>query len=162
MTGQLIVILTKELAECFKQWKRYQDNCVRSQGAYFEGDCVQCFLYLVSSINVSVFHITWLSTFWTELIHFFQTGIYWDLTRQTAGTQTLPFLQHCHSFGLISSKCQILSIQTLPSCHIVSCQQDLSKLNLNYYSILPLFTNDQNMLCLLNLNSLLIISTLLK
>ena len=32
--------------------------------------CVQCFLYLVSSlINVSVFHITWLDTFWTNLIY---------------------------------------------------------------------------------------------
>ena len=31
---------------------------------------VQCFSYLVSSsINVSIFHITWLDTFWTDLIH---------------------------------------------------------------------------------------------
>ena len=31
---------------------------------------VQCFLYLVSSsINVSVFHITWLDTFWTDLVY---------------------------------------------------------------------------------------------
>ena len=31
---------------------------------------VQCFLYLVpSSINVSIFHITWLNTFWTGLIY---------------------------------------------------------------------------------------------
>ena len=30
---------------------------------------VQCFLYLVfSSINVSIFYITWLDTFWTDLI----------------------------------------------------------------------------------------------
>ena len=30
---------------------------------------VQCFLYLASSsINVSIFHIVWLDTFWTELI----------------------------------------------------------------------------------------------
>ena len=30
---------------------------------------VQCFLYLVSSsINVSIFHITWLDTFWTDLV----------------------------------------------------------------------------------------------
>ena len=30
---------------------------------------VQCFLYLVSSsINVSIFHISWLVTFWTDLI----------------------------------------------------------------------------------------------
>ena len=29
---------------------------------------VLCFLYLVSSsINVSIFHITWLDTFWTDL-----------------------------------------------------------------------------------------------
>ena len=31
---------------------------------------VQCFLYLgSSSINVSIFHITWLDTFWTDLIY---------------------------------------------------------------------------------------------
>ena len=28
---------------------------------------VQCFLYLESSINVSIFHMTWLDTFWTDL-----------------------------------------------------------------------------------------------
>ena len=31
--------------------------------------CVQCFLSLLSSsINVSIFHITWLDTFWTDLL----------------------------------------------------------------------------------------------
>ena len=31
--------------------------------------CVQCFLYLVSSsVNVSIFHIAWLDTFWTDLM----------------------------------------------------------------------------------------------
>ena len=30
---------------------------------------VQCFLYLLcSSINVSIFHIIWLNTFWTDLV----------------------------------------------------------------------------------------------
>ena len=30
---------------------------------------VQCFLYLISSsIDVSIFHITWLDTFWTDLV----------------------------------------------------------------------------------------------
>ena len=30
---------------------------------------IQCFLYLVySSINVSIFHIAWLGTFWTDLV----------------------------------------------------------------------------------------------
>ena len=39
------------------------ENCARSQGAYFEGDwrvTVLCTMYLLSSsINVSIFHITW-------------------------------------------------------------------------------------------------------
>ena len=39
--------------------------------------CVQCFLYLVSSsINVSIFHITWLDTFWTDLVYEVYEG--WD------------------------------------------------------------------------------------
>ena len=54
------------------------ENCVRSQGAYtLRGtevslSYVQCFLYLLvsSSINVSIFHITWLDTFWTDLLVF--------------------------------------------------------------------------------------------
>ena len=52
-------------------WK----NCVRSQGATLKGteaslSSVQCFLYLLSSlINVSIFHITWLDTFWTDLVY---------------------------------------------------------------------------------------------
>ena len=29
---------------------------------------VQCFLYLVSSINVSIFHSTWPDTFWTDRV----------------------------------------------------------------------------------------------
>ena len=48
------------------------ENCVRSQGAYFEGYwgvIVLCTMFLVSSsINVSIFHITWLDTLWTDLI----------------------------------------------------------------------------------------------
>ena len=45
---------------------------MRAQGAYFEGDVgviayVQCFLYHVSSsINVPIFRIIWLGTFWTD------------------------------------------------------------------------------------------------
>ena len=32
--------------------------------------CVQCFFYLVSSsVHVSIFHIIWLDTFWTDLIY---------------------------------------------------------------------------------------------
>ena len=49
------------------------ENCVRSQGAFFEVDwgiIVLCTMFLVSSsINVSIFHITWLDTFWTDLVY---------------------------------------------------------------------------------------------
>ena len=32
---------------------------------------VQCFLFLVSSlVNVFIFHITWMDTFWTDLVLF--------------------------------------------------------------------------------------------
>ena len=46
---------------------------MRSHGAYFEGDggvIVLCTVFLVSvSINVSIFHFTWLDTFWTDLVY---------------------------------------------------------------------------------------------
>ena len=68
--GQLMAIPTKDFAERFEQWKRCWENCVRSQGAYFEEDrviTVPRTMFLVSSsINVSIFHITWLDTFWTN------------------------------------------------------------------------------------------------
>ena len=35
---QLMAIPTKDFGECFEQWKRCWGNCVRSRGAYFEGD----------------------------------------------------------------------------------------------------------------------------
>ena len=49
-------------------WK----NCVRSQHSYlgvYWGVIFLCIMFLVSSsINVSIFHITWLDSFWTDLI----------------------------------------------------------------------------------------------
>ena len=50
-TGRLMAIPTKDVAECFEQWKRPWENWVRSQGAYFEGDwgvIVLCPVFLVS------------------------------------------------------------------------------------------------------------------
>ena len=64
----------QRILQCFEQWKRHWENCVRSRGAYFDGTeaslpYAQCFLYLVaSSINVSIFHSTWLDTFWADCI----------------------------------------------------------------------------------------------
>ena len=52
-TRQLMVIPTKDFAECFEQWKRHWEICVRSQGAYFEGDwgvIVLCTMFLVSYV----------------------------------------------------------------------------------------------------------------
>ena len=52
------------------------ENCVRSQGAYFEGDwgvivlCTMLLILVFSSINTSIFHHTWLDTFRTDLIYF--------------------------------------------------------------------------------------------
>ena len=41
------------------------------KGTEASWSCVQCLLYLVySTIKVSIFHITWLNTFWTNCISF--------------------------------------------------------------------------------------------
>ena len=69
----------EEISDCQWDWGKYDraadgdwENCVRSQGVYFEGDwgvIVLCTIFLVSSsINVSIFHITWLDYFWTALV----------------------------------------------------------------------------------------------
>ena len=44
-------------------------RCLLWRGLIMSLPYVQCFLYLVSSINVSIFHITRLDTFWTDLIY---------------------------------------------------------------------------------------------
>ena len=68
--GQPMAIPTKDFVLFFDQWKRRWENCVRSQGAYFEGDwgiIVLSTMFLVPSINVSIFHSKWLNIFWTDL-----------------------------------------------------------------------------------------------
>ena len=68
------------ISDCWWHSEKYDETadgdreyCVRSQGAYFEWDSdviVLCTMFLVSSsINVSIFHITWLDTFWADLIY---------------------------------------------------------------------------------------------
>ena len=58
------------------------ENCVRSQGAYFEGNwgiIVLCTMFLVSCIffnKSSIFHITWLNTFWTNLIYIYSIQLH--------------------------------------------------------------------------------------
>ena len=59
MTGQLMVIGRTVWGPKVPTLKRTEASLSH----------VQCFLYLISfSINVSIFHITWLDTFWTDLI----------------------------------------------------------------------------------------------
>ena len=69
------------------------ENCVRSQAAYFEGDwgiIVLCTRFLVSSlINFSIFHITWLDTFWRDLVVYF--GL--TLGNGTRGKSTRELLE---------------------------------------------------------------------
>ena len=69
----------EEISDCWWGSGKYNgaadsnwENCVRSQWNYFEGDwgtIVLCTMFLLSSsINVSIFRITWLDTFWTDLV----------------------------------------------------------------------------------------------
>ena len=66
----------EEISDCWWGSGKYNgaadsnwENCVRSQWNYFEGDwgtIVLCTMFLLSSsINVSIFHMTWLDTFCT-------------------------------------------------------------------------------------------------
>ena len=58
MTGQLMAIPTKDFTECFEQWKRHWENCVRSQCAYFEGGLRHhCPMYNVCIFNKCLFFI---------------------------------------------------------------------------------------------------------
>ena len=58
------------------------ENCVRSQGAYFEGDwsiIVLCTVFLVSSINVSIFHVAWLDTFCVDPNYTYVLYMFWGI-----------------------------------------------------------------------------------
>ena len=53
MMGKLMVLPSKDFAECFEQWKRFQENSLRSQCTYFEGDwgiILLCTMSIVSWI----------------------------------------------------------------------------------------------------------------
>ena len=78
---QLMAIPTKDYAECFNHGKDTGRTVWGPKECTLKGpevslSCVQCFLYLVSSsINVSIFHSTWLDTFGTGYT-FLHTHIY--------------------------------------------------------------------------------------
>ena len=82
-----IVFEMEEISDCRWDSGKYDgaadgdwENCVRSQGTYFEGvslSHVQCSLYLVSSlINVSIFHILRLDALWTDRIEAWVIWLY--------------------------------------------------------------------------------------
>ena len=63
----------KGFCRMFEQWKRYRETVwgpkvptmKRTEASL---SCVQCFLYLLQLMSL-FFHITWLDTFWTDLVH---------------------------------------------------------------------------------------------
>ena len=114
----------EEISDCWWDSRKYDgatdgdwENCVRSQGAYFEGDwgiivLLQCFLYLVSSsINVSIFHIKWLDTFWTYLIYSLclyplQHWVYWVSILSIYSLYWVYWV-----YWLLYSKCLVNTVQ---------------------------------------------------
>ena len=109
MTGLLVAIPTKDFAEYFEQWTRHWDNCVRSQSTYFEGDwddIVLCTMFLVSCIffkTVSIFHITWLDTFWTSIINIVKAMLIFVFQKYYKGV-----LDTFHTFNLCNNLVGIL------------------------------------------------------
>ena len=74
-------------------------KCVRSQGVYFEGDwgvIALCTMFLESSsINISIFHITWLDIFWTDLMYIY-------LTHTGSDTSNIPFYYKIFNYKIKS------------------------------------------------------------
>ena len=76
---------------------------------------VQCFLYLVSSlINVSIFHVTWLDTFWTYLVYHNKMSFYF-IRAVVKSTLTRPLgnisFQSTQTILEIKVKIAVTSIQ---------------------------------------------------
>ena len=85
---------------------------MRSQGACFQGDggiTVLCTMFLVSSsINVSIFYITWLNIFWADLVY-----IHGLPTSQLKNWQVLVLT--CHEYNR-DLACSIPSVSLHPKC----------------------------------------------
>ena len=95
---------------------------------------VQCFLYLVSSsINVSVFHITWLDTFWTDLIFRankkksnslfggLQIGKNFKVPTATTERWRQNVRDHCRSLLLPATSISFLR-RRAHYCHVLVCK----------------------------------------
>ena len=77
MTGQLIAIVRS----------MWGPNVPSLMGTEASLSYVRCFLYLVSSsVNLSIFHITWLDNFWIDLVYTHQN--------QKTKTKTNPEMIH--------------------------------------------------------------------
>ena len=101
MTGQLVVIGRTVWGPKVPILKGTEESL----------SCVQHFLYLVSSsINVSIFHITWLGTFWTDLI---------NLNKSFNGPALLVFSGNVDRKGTIKN-CMESDVTTLGSPFVQS------------------------------------------
>ena len=111
----------EEISDCWwDSWKYDRtadgdwENCVRSQGAYFERDwviIVLCSMFLVStSINVSIFHITWLDTFWTDHIHDYPDVLFSPLQSKVCFSRNLSLLSQLSNQLPWGLQCLLLSL----------------------------------------------------
>ena len=78
---QLMAIPRKDIAECFEQWKRCWENCVRSQAVYFEmgwGVIVLCIMFLISCIffNKCLYISCHMAGYFLDRPHICRTLIY--------------------------------------------------------------------------------------
>ena len=112
--GSWWVIPTKDFVECFEQWKRCWENCVRSQGAYFEGDwgvIVLCTTFLVSCIffNKCLYFSYQVAGYFLDkpriLVYYFKKGIKTQLKlkkRSVHYMEKVLWLMECVKSGLWS------------------------------------------------------------
>ena len=85
------------------------ENCGRRQGACFEEteaslSYVQWMILVSSSIDVSIFHIRWLDTFRTDLVHCYYTRMFSELFKiRTVSAAKCRYIQGNISFSQCKS-----------------------------------------------------------
>ena len=62
-------VVANDLIQTATNEPDFLKRVITLEGTEVSMSYIQCFLYTVpSSINVSIFHIRWLDTFWTDLV----------------------------------------------------------------------------------------------
>ena len=116
----------EEISDCWWDSGKYDraadgdwENCVRSQGSYFEGDwgiIFLCTMFLVSfSINVSIFHITWLDTSWTDLVYSFGKLYVYTHPHTYTHTQSVHTVKKMRTIHLVE-RIHVSAFRILSDC----------------------------------------------